>query len=301
MAFDFSFLMEVGELVDSVYAFSGASNLIAIGCEEGKMLVYDAESEKNVFELSKEDAVIVIRGSEDNNIFYAATETEISMHDIREKESSKIIFKSPSEISDFAVKDSVIAVATMENDIQMLDKRVLKKPKYSSILPPVCNSICFRNKDKIVAGYIDTSVGEWTLSSKKFASYQTAQQSQQMNPGVVHCVACKEQLVACATQNSLNFFKNGKLLKSGVFEHDGAVQYVTFAPCFEGHVSVSAASDGSLMVFDVDNMKSIECIQNDEEKVQCISANKNFVVVADTSDNGNIGIFKPSDFVGDDE
>jgi WD40 repeat protein len=288
--------MEIGELVDSVFAFPNSSNLIAIGCEGGKMQVYDVQAEKSVFELNKEDAVIVIRGSGDENIFYTATEAEITMRDIREKDSSKIIFKSPSDISDFAVKDTTIAVATMESDIQMVDKRVLKKPKYSSILPPVCNSLCFRNKDKIVAGYIDTAIGEWTLSSKKFVAYQTMQQLQQMNPGVVHCVACQEQIVASATQNSLSFFKNGKVIKSGVFEHDGAVQYVTFAPCFEGNVSVSAASDGSLMILDVDNMKVIDCIQNEEEKVQCISANKNFVVVADTSDNGTIGIFKPDDF-----
>ena len=294
--------MEIGELVDCVYAFPGESSLVAVGCDEGNFFVCDVEKESKIYQFSKEEPFIVIRGNEENDkLIYAATETEVYLLDLRDSKQNKLIFQSPSEITDFAVKDRTVAVATMENDIQFLDKRIFKKPKASPILPPVCNSICFRNKDKLVAGYIDTIVGEWTLSSKKFSGYQQTQAAQQMNPGVVHCVACKNDLVACATQQCLAFYKNGKIVNAGTFDHDGAVQFVTFAPCFEGNVTVSSGSDGSLMVFDVDKMKVIDCIENDEEKVQYISANKKFVAVADTSDNGSLGIFTPEDFGNEEE
>ena len=295
--------MEIGELVDCVYAFAGTSSLIAAGCDEGNLFVYDAEKESKLYQSSKEEPVIVIRGNEENSsLIYAATETEIYLHDIRDPKQIKLLYKSPSEISDFAVKDNTIAVATMENDIQLVDKRfILRKPKFSPILPPVCNSLCFKNRDKIIAGYIDTSVGEWTISSKKFSAYQQQQNTQQMNPGVVHCVAYYNDIVACATQQNLAFYRNNKLAISGSFDHDGAVQFVTFAQCFPGNVTISSGSDGSLMVYDFDNNKVIDCIENEEEKVQYISSNKKFIAVADTSDNGSIGLFTPEDFLDHDE
>ena len=295
--------MEIGELVDCVYAFPGTSSLIAAGCDEGNLFIYDIEKESKLYQSKKEEPVIVIRGNEENeSLIYAATETEVYLHDIRDPKQIKLVYKSPSEISDFAVKDQTIAVATMENDIQLVDKRaILKKPKFSPILPPVCNSICFRNRDKIIAGYIDTSIGEWTISSKKFTAYQQLQNAQKMNPGVVHCVSFCNDIVACATQQCLAFYKNNKIVVSGSFDHDGAVQFVTFAPCFEGNVTVSSGADGSLMVYDFDNNKVIDCIENEEEKVQYISSNKKFIAVADTSDNGTIGLFTPDDFLNHDE
>lgn len=292
--------MEVGDLVDCVECFKGTSNLIAVGCEEGKFAVYDVEKQASIFEYQRDDAVIVSRVADDN-IVYSATETTIFKHDIRENGSGNLIFTAPSEISDFSVNDNLLAVATMSNDIILTDKRVLKKQKSSPILPPVCNSLCFKNKDKIIAGYIDLSVGEWTLSSRKFNGYKLNNPGQQVNPAVVHCVACSGNTTAAATQNGLSIFVDGKIIASGQFEHDGAVHCVTFAPCFPGKVTVSGGADGSLMVLDVDNKKVIDVIGNEEEKIQMISANAKFIAVADTSDAGSIGIFTPDDFGKNDE
>lgn len=292
--------MDVGDLVDSIDCFKGTSNMVAVGCDEGKFAVLDIQKQTQIFEFMRDDALIGVKVADDN-IVYSATEASIFKHDIREKNSGNLIFEAPSEISDFAINDSVIAVATMSNDIILTDKRILKKPQSSPILPPVCNSLCFKNKDKIIAGYIDLSVGEWTLSSKKFQSYKLSNQRQQVNPAVVHCVACQGNTVAAATQNGLSIFVDGKIVASGNFEHEGAVHYITFAPCFPGNVTVSGGADGSLMVLDVEKMHVIDVIGNEEEKIQMISANQNFVAVADTSDSGSIGIFTPDDFTNHEE
>ena len=50
------------------------------------------------------------------------------------------------------------------------------------------------------------------------------------------------------------------------------------------------------MVLDWKSKKVIDCFSNEGEKVQSITSNSEFIAVADTSDNGNIGIFRPEDF-----
>lgn len=290
--------MEVGTLVDCVNAIPGTSNLIAVGCDEGQFYVYDVETEKSVFELDLSDAVIAANAKNDS-LIYTSTEGNVFLHDIREKDSKKLIFASPAEISDFDVFGSNIAIATVEKDILFTDKRILKKNK-TSVLPPVCTSLRFRTMDKLVTGYLDTSVGEWDISKKSFKNFAPPSGAG-MNPPVVHSIAVKGQTVIAANQIGISIYQKGNHVVTNSFEHDGTAVSVCFAPCFPEDTFISGGKDGSLMVFNLKQMKPIDCIANEDEVVQCVTANNSFIAVADTTDNGVVGIFRPEDFGNEEE
>ena len=287
--------MEAGEPVYAVSAFPGTSNLVALGCDSGKIVVKDVEAEKDTFSCENPDSIIIIR-SVDANTFYGATEEQIFFYDTREATPAKGVLAAPSTIYDFSVANDLIAVSTLSNDIVLSDKRIFKKPKGQGILPAVCSSLKFW-RDGVVAGYMDTTVGKWQLSkSGKFESFDPVQ-PQELNPPVVHSVDVFDDFVIVGRQTSLSIYKNGKLIADNLFEHDGAVQVVSAAKCFDGRpFSASGASDGTLMIFDLEKLECLDCMTCDGEKIECITSNQNFIAVADTSDNGTIGVFTPEDF-----
>lgn len=296
--------MEIGEPVYCVSSFPNKPSILAVGCESGKLVVKDVETSKSIYDNNNTDSIIIIRTVDDHTIF-AATEEEIFCHDLRENHKPKSIFKSPSEISDFVVNGDLFAFATYSHDILVSDKRMLRKSQAPGILPSVCSSLAFQDSKHLVAGYLDTTVGVWDLTSNKFEPFPEVK-SAQFNPSVVHCVATysnsssslfKENYTAVARQTGLCIYSNGKLIIDSLFEHEGAVQVVSFAECFDTPFTVSGAADGTLMVFDCLKLKSLDCLSIENEKIQSITSNSKIIAVADTSDNGNIGIFTPEDFL----
>ena len=296
--------MEAGEPVCAVSAFPGKSSLLAVGCESGKIIVKDVDSEKDTYSCENPDAIIIIRTVEENT-FYAATEEEIWFYDTRQAGPQKSVFKAPSTIYDFSVTKDSIAVATVSNDIFLKDKgssfRTLKKPKSAGILPAVCSSLVFSG-DGLVAGYMDTSVGKWQLSKGGIFEVFEAVAVQNMNPPVVHSVDVFGEYTIVGRQTSLSVYKNGKVVADDLFEHEGSVQAVCAAKCFDGRpFSVSGAADGTLMVFDLEKLTPLDCITCDNEKIECLTSNSSFLAVADTSDNGSLGVFTADDFGKEEE
>ena len=292
--------MEIGEPVYCVSAVPDSDTLLCVGCESGKFMINDIETGKSVYSAEDPDSVIAIRPSDANTIF-TATESVITVHDTRAGHKPKTIFQAPSEISDLAVNGDFFAVATCNNDILTSDKRVLRKAKASGILPSVCSSLTFMDSKHIFAGYFDTTTGIWDLTTNKFAAFDPPA-AQQFNPPVVHSVATNGKLVAVARQTGLYFYNsNRKCICNSMFLHEGAVQVVTFAKCFDTPFTVSGAADGSLMVFDCTKVEPLDCLNNDDEKIESITSNSRIIAVADTSENGNIGIFKPEDFLNHEE
>ncbi|OHT08977.1 hypothetical protein TRFO_22316 [Tritrichomonas foetus] len=293
--------MEIGESVYCVSSIPNTPTKLAVGCESGKLFVNDIETNKSLYSADNPDSIIVIRPTDDHIIF-AATEEQIICHDTRAGHTPKLIFTLPSEISDFVVNGDLFVMATYSNDIITSDRRLLRKSQAPGILPSVCSSLSFQDAKHLIAGYLDTTVGSWDFNTNKFSPF-TVVKSQQFNPSVVHCVASKSDIVAVARQTGLNIYKNGQLQCDSLFEHGGAVQAVAFAECFETPFTVSGAADGSLMVFDCTKLEPLDCLTVENEKVQCITSNSRVIAVADTSDNGNIGIFTPQDFLehGSDE
>lgn len=298
--------MEIGEPVYFVSSFPNQPTNLAFGCESGKLVVKDIETNKSIYENSFTDSIIIVRTTDDHTVF-AATEEQIFCHDLREGYKPKLILKTPSEISDFVVCGDLFVTATYSHDIILSDKRVLRKSQAPGILPSVCSSLAFQDPKNLVAGYLDTTSGIWDLTDGKFNPFPSVK-SEQFNPSVVHSVASyskssqssslfTDNFTAVARQTGLCVYQNSKLIINSLLEHDGAVQVVTFAECFDTPHTVSGAADGSLMVFDCINLKPLDCLTIDDEKIQSITSNSRIIAVADTSDNGNIGIFKPEDFI----
>ncbi|KAH0787330.1 WD40 repeat-like protein [Histomonas meleagridis] len=292
--------MEAGEQVYYVSAFEDETDQIAIGCESGKLSINEVETNKPIYSISLSDSINVIR-AKTSSVLYTSTEEFVFLIDTRENSQPKVLFKIPSGITDFCIHDNLIAIASYDDDIILSDKRILRKSKQKGVLPSVCTSLTFSDSSHIISGYIDTSVGVWNLSNSQFTNFASTNTTQ-MNPSVIHCVASNgPSMVAAARQTGLALFYNGKCVADSYFEHEGAVQYVEFAKCFNEPTVVSGASDGSLMVLDWESKKVIDCFTIDNEKVQCITSNSKFIAVADTSDNGNIGIFRPEDFGNEEE
>lgn len=298
--------MEIGEPVYFVSSFPNQPAILAFGCESGKLVVKDIETNKSVYENSNSDSIIIVRTTDEHTIF-AATEEQVFCHDLREGYKPKMILKSPSEISDFVVNGDLFVIATYSNDIILSDKRVFRKSQSAGILPSVCSSLAFQDSKNLVAGYLDTTSGIWNLTDAKFNPFASVK-SEQFNPSVVHSVATytkssqssslfTDNFTAVARQTGLCVYKNEKLVINSLLEHEGAVQVVTFAECFDTPHTVSGAADGSLMVFDCTNLKPLDCLSIENEKIESITSNSRIIAVADTSDNGNIGIFTPDDFL----
>lgn len=299
--------MEIGEPVYSVSSIPNQPTVLAVGCESGKFVVKDIETNKSIYENSNSESIIIVHATDDHTIF-AATEEQIFCHDLREGHKPKEVFKSPSEISDFVVNGDLFAIATYSHDVVLSDKRILRKSRAPGILPSVCSSLSFQDSKNLVAGYLDTIVGIWDLTNGQFNPFANVK-SAQFNPSVVHCVAAynhsssassslfTDKFTAVARQTGLCVYQNGKLIIDSLLEHKGAVQAVVFAECFDTPHTVSGAADGSLMVFDCIKLKPLDCFNIDDEKVQCITSNSRIIAVADTSDNGSIGIFTPEDFL----
>ena len=285
--------MEAGEPVYAVSAFPDTAKTVAIGCESGKLIVKDVDSESDVYSCQNTDSVIIVR-TVNANTLYAATEEQIFFFDIRESHAQKVVAKAPSEIYDFAIENDVIAIATLSNDILLTDKRVLRKAKAPGILPSVCSSLVFNN-GRIIAGYMDSVVGEWQLKSGKFEAFESVK-VEQMNPAVVHSVDSLGDFTVAGRQTSLSIYKNGKLVGNDLYEHEAPVQAVCMARCFGRPFSASGAADGTMMVFDLEKLEPYDCMTCDKEKIQCITSNSEFIAIADTSDNGTIGVFTANDF-----
>ena len=231
----------------------------------------------------------------DSSTIYAASVEEIFFCDIREPQTQKVVLKAPSEIYDFTLAKDLIAVATLSNDIILSDKRAFRKPKGPGILPSVCSSLTYNN-DVIVAGYLDAVIGEWKLTNGEFQMFEGVS-VQQMNPPVVHSVDALGDYAVAGRQTSLSIYKKGKLVGDDLYDHEAAVQAVCMAKCFDGRpFSVSGAADGTMMVFDLERMEPHDCMTCDGEKVQCLTSNAKFIAVADTSDNGTVGVFTADDF-----
>lgn len=295
--------MEIGEPVYCVSSFPNSPANLSIGSESGKLIVKDIETSKSIYEAENPNSIIVIHATDDNTV-YAATEENMFCHDLRVGHKPKEIFKSPSEISDFTVNGDLFAIATYSHDIILTDKRLLRKSQAPGILPSVCSSLTFQDPKHLVAGYLDTTVGIWDLDSGKFNPFPVLK-SREFNPSLVHCLASRSRssslkndyFTAVARQTGISFYLNGKLVINSLLEHEGAVHAITFAECFDTAVTVSGAADGSLMVFDCNKLKTIDCLTIENEKIQSITSNSRVVAVADTSDEGNIGIFTPEDFL----
>jgi WD40 repeat protein len=290
--------MEVGGSVYAVATLPDRPTQIAIGCENGNLLIQDVSTDAAISSCQAPNALTVLRAL-DGNSLYAATDEHVLFCDLREGRPPKTILTSPSQIYDLAVWPDLIALATLSHDIVLSDHRTLWKGS-SGILPSVCTSLAFVASDLIAAGYVDTALGVWDLRRTQFVSFG-AGESGAINPGVVHALAVKGDVVVAARQTGLCVYKSGKLLADEWFEHAAPVQAVAFAECFPGRLCcASGAADGTLMVLDVGRMEPIGCMEVEGEKIQCIASNTQFVVVADTSDNGTIGIFTAEDFEKDD-
>jgi hypothetical protein len=290
--------MEVGTSVYAVATLPNRPTQIAIGCEDGHLLIRDVSTDRAISSWQAPNSVTVLR-TLDSNSLYAATDEHVLFCDLREGRPPKTVLTSPSEIYDLAVWPDLIALATLSHDVVLSDQRILRKGK-SGILPSVCTSLGFVASDLIAAGYIDTALGVWDLRRTQFVPF-AAGECGAFNPGVVHAVAVKGDVVVAARQTGLCVYKSGKLLADDCFDHAAPVQAVAFAECFPGRLCcASGAADGTLMVLDVGTMEAIGCMEVEGEKVQCITSNTEFVAVADTSDNGTIGIFTAEDFEKDD-
>lgn len=292
--------MEAGKPVICISALNHRDNQIAIGCEEGKFNVLDVNENNSIYYFQHSDDIILVEQIDENTI-YASTENTIYFHDLRITPKENPIFSVDSEITDISANGNLLAIAKIDETITLKDQRSFKKGKTHPILPSVPNSIKFINRDKLAAGYIDTSIGFWELSKKKFNFFKSPTSNGVANPPVVHNLDVFQDFIAAARQNGLAIFKNGKLIVDNTFFHEGAVETVTFAPCFGHPVTISGANDGSLMAFDLDKMKPIDCLTVDSEKIEDVSANSKFIAVADTSENGNIAIFTPEDFQSEEE
>jgi WD40 repeat protein len=202
---------------------------------------------------------------------------------------------SPSEIYDFDVASTLIAVATLSNDIILTDHKILRKGS-KSILPAVCSSLSFTGPGSLAAGYLDASLGKWNVETSEFLSYPEMQAAL-FNPPLVHSIASQSKFLIAGRQNGLSIYKNNTLLSHDWFDHGGPIQAVTMLNCMdERPFSASGASDGSLMVLNLDNLEVLDCFEIEGEKIQCLTSSSHFLAVADTSDDGNISFFRKEDF-----
>jgi len=286
--------MIVGEPVFQVCSLTETRNNILVACESGNMKLYDVNTEKSSYTrlINTEIGFLKIV---DCNTVYFSTDNTIMKFDFRENSQESIVFRAKSEITNFCVIGEVLAASTMDHGINLSDKRSFMKSQKVSILPSVCSSIALVDSHSIVAGYYDTHVGKWSLDNNSFTLFDQAPAGL-ANPPVVHSLVYQNAFTAVATQGGLSVYKEEKLIACDYFDHDGAVQVISFARCFQNNVIASGAVDGSLMIFDCDNMKAIDCISIENEKIQSIDSNSDCIFVADTSDNGAIGIFHPEDF-----
>ena len=291
--------MKIGTPVISVKSLTIRDDCIAVGCEGGKFAVYDVNSKAPIYSFQHSEDVVIVEQI-DSDTLYASTENEIFMHDLRITPNLNSVYQSNSEINDISANGTLLAVAKIDGNISLKDKRNFKKGKTHPLPPFVPTSIKFLNRDKLAAGYIDTSIGFWELSKKRFVPFKTPA-SNSMNPPVVHCLDLFQDYCAVARQDGLAVFKDGKLIIDNKFLHEGAVETVTFAPCFDSTTIISGANDGSVMAFDLEKLAPIDCLTVDSEKIECVSANKKFISIADTSEEGNIAIFTPEDFSGEEE
>lgn len=292
--------MEIGAPVYCVSASPSHANHLCVGLEDGRLLLHDvARPDAPLYAAENPESVIAVR-AHSADVYYCATESAVAVHDTRAAPAPRVLFRAQGDIADIAAQGDTFAVATYSGGIALSDRRTLKRAQ-RGVLPAVCTSLAFSGASELVAGYIDAAVGSWNLSNAKFRSFRDGLSSGTTNPPVVHCVAVSGSLVAAARQTGLALYDGGACKAYSLFAHNGAVEAVEFARCFPEPTVVSAGADGSLMALDWKTRRVIDCFANGDEKVQCITSNEEFVAVADTSDNGCIGIFHPDDFGADEE
>jgi WD40 repeat protein len=292
--------IELGEPIYCVDSFVSNPKRFAFACDSGKTIVQDIETNKTIFSHQSTESVILVSTME--NLLYSATENQVFLHDPREPRSSRTLLTSPSEIYDLSASGNVFAVATVLNDIILSDTRCLKKPKSVSVLPAVCSSLQFVDPTHLAAGYIDTCLGIWDLGSRRFEQFAEVVAGL-VNPPVVHSVAGNRDFVIAGRQTGLSIYKNGKLIANDLFDHEGPVQAVSMANCFDGRpFSASGSVDGengTLMILDLEKLEVLTAMEVEGEKIQSICSNSDCVAVADTSDNGKIQFFKREDFANE--
>jgi WD40 repeat protein len=286
--------VQIGEPVLSVSAFSDSPSDLAIGCESGKLVIRDLTADREIHSFTLDASIAPVRTS--SRLLYAATENHIYFKDLRDPNPPTSLFTAPSEIYDFGLCGPTLVCSTLSDDIILSDNRVLSKGAEGGILPSVCLSLSPVSDNRFLAGYIDTAVGYWELNDAEFQPF-TAMGAQIINPPVVFSVAAKNEFAVVGRQTSLSVYKGGTLIADSLFEHEQAVQVVAFAECFGGRVfSVSASADGALMVLNLETLEALDCFAVDNEKVQSITSSTEFIAVADTSDNGQISVFRAQDF-----
>jgi WD40 repeat protein len=291
--------MQIGSPDYCVETFPGQPSRLAVGCESGTFSLHDVSTSSEIASYPHEGAIISLR-SVDPNTLYGATETHVFFQDTREGRPPKTFLSAPSEIYDLAVRLPLVAIATLSNGIVLSDSRTLIRP-HSRFLPAVCTSLAFSDDSHIAAGYIDTAVGVWDVGSRSFSAF-SKRPPELITPAVVHAIAARDRLVIAATQTGVAVYRDGGLVAEDKYEHEGPVQVIAFADCFGGKTyAVSGAADGSMMVFNLETLKPVDCMYIEGEKVQGIASNEEFIAVADTSEAGNVAIFTQSDFIGGEE
>jgi WD40 repeat protein len=285
--------LQIGECVCAVAAFSACPDLLAIGSDSGALILRDVRADRELTSFQYSDAIMVVR-TQNDNLVYSATEGAVFLRDLRSTES-QLIVNSPSEIYDFDIASNLIALATLSNDIILTDQRILRKES-RSILPAVCSSLSFTEPGFLAAGYFDASLGKWNMQTSEFLSFPEMQTAL-INPPLVHSVASQSDFVVAGRQNGLSIYKSDTLVAHELFDHGGPVQAVTMLNCIDGGpFSASGSADGSLMILNLEKLEVLDCFEIEGEKIQCLTSSSQFLAVADTSDNGNIGIFRREDF-----
>jgi WD40 repeat protein len=286
--------LEIGTSVCAIAAFSTSPTRLALGCDAGSMSIWDIVTGQEMSSYQHPDSVIVVR-TQGDNIVYSATEQAVFFQDLRDAQFPELVLKSPSEIYDFDVISNFIAVSTLSDDIFLSDRKVLRSES-RSVLPAVCSCLCFSEPGFLLAGYLDTTLRMWNLQTMGFQDFPSLPASL-FNPPLVHSVASQNGFIIAGRQNGLSIYKNSSLIAHELFDHGGAVQAVTILNCMDGRpFSASGAADGSLMILDLESLEVLDSFEVEGEKIQCLTSNSELLAVADTTDNGNIGIFRKEEF-----
>lgn len=318
--------MQIGELVNCVSAFPGASSSGAFGCESGRIGIFDSESMRITYNYQQNGTVCALEADTDN-IIYSANQHYVYRHDLRMNSSPTMVLASHNEISKISIKGSIIATVSGEkivlNDSRTLSYHIsptndeiqnetnlekLKRLSGTSLTKETPNkhipkpiACSFNQNDSSNVLYVafdDSSFGSFDVSSENLSLYEIPPMFKRRKMPALGIVNFDNTIVV-GYESGASIYKDGKFSEHSTFDQRGLFSHITSGRCFDDDYIIMVVDENVILPCSIKDGHTISSKSLHGDTIVSISSNLMMILVADNNEDGYIGTFMPEMFSHD--